>query len=106
MERSSKTLPSQKEKAGEKEEETTPPKTVEFKKLTPDMTIQKLKIGVHGLQKTGKSRATYYRIKKELQKDLPKNKILKSNKKEVRWKSGKKNKSGYTTIDRFLQGVD
>jgi len=44
--------------AKRKEQEKTKPETkpIEFQKLTPEMTIQKLKVGVHGLQKSGKTR--------------------------------------------------
>jgi hypothetical protein len=37
-----------------KVEDKSPP--LQFKKLTPDMSVKKLKVGVHGLQKSGKTR--------------------------------------------------
>ena len=37
-------------------EEAPPKKTVEFTRLDPSMTTKKLKVAVHGMQKTGKTR--------------------------------------------------
>ncbi len=42
-------------KTAEKEENKTPP--LQFQKLTPEMAVKKLKVAVHGEQKTGKTRA-------------------------------------------------
>jgi len=48
------------EKMGKKGKQTKetkqPPKEIQFQKLSPELTIQKLKIGIHGEEKTGKTR--------------------------------------------------
>lgn len=50
-------------KPTEEAKEEAQPK-VQFQKLTPDMTVKKLKIGIHGQQKTGKTRCAMSSSKK------------------------------------------